>query len=377
MLLLAHLMTRHVKCASALFTAYCLVAAPIALGATSPRRQAIDRAKMLGELDAATLGLENEFTRPLPKAEATLHVAATLQYVAPVGAQSQAVAAMLQGDALLRHTRYGLLLTPRLKIDSLATPVASGSIFLQQAYGFVRVPTGEVKVGKILAQLGRLWDFGFYGPIITNYDFKLTPDLGVSFEGQVQGLKKRALSYALQYFVIDGRTFSVSNESLLSTRRARRLHNVTARVAATVQRKRARVTWGVSGQTYRAIIAHRHQVFRAATDVTVTYRAIEAFVEAGRQANADISSMNLPVSPFNYVWAGSQATMGPVKLRFHVNAVHHEAPSRGWGILLQPGAEYVLHPDASVVVEGAAWLAQKALPVPSEQNVFVFVMARY
>lgn len=362
----------------------CLVAlaawlhAPLnAAAATSPRRQAIDRAKMLGEVDAATLGLENEFTNPLPRAEATLHGAVTLQYIAPVGHQSTLVAAMLQGDALLRHSRYGLLLTPRLKLESLAAPVATGSLFLQQAYGFVRVPTGEIKVGKIVAQLGRLWDFGLYGPVITNYDYKLTPDIGISFEGQVAGLKHRSLSYALQYFVLDGRTFSVRNESLLSTAKARRQHNVTGRVVPQARFGRAHVAWGLSAQTFRALRDAPHQVFRAATDVTIAYRALEAFLEVGRQSHADVSSMNLPVSPFNYVWAGSQASMGPFRVRFHVNAVHHEAPSAGWGVLVQPGAEYAVGPEAAFVVEGAAWLAQKGLPVPSEQNVFVFAMARY
>lgn len=332
---------------------------------------------MLGEVDAATLGLENEFTNPLPKAEATLHGAVTLQYVAPVGGQSAVVAAMLQGDALLRHSRYGLLLTPRLKLESLAAPVATGSLFLQQAYGFVRVPSGEIKVGKIVAQLGRLWDFGMYGPVITSYDFKLTPDIGISFEGQVAGLKHRSLSYALQYFALDGRTFSVANESLLSIKKARRAHNVTARVVPKVHFGRAQVAWGLSAQTFRALRERRHQVFRAATDVAIAYRALEGFVEVGRQSQPDVSSMNLPVSPFNYVWAGGQAAMGPFRVRFHINAVHHEAPARGWGLLVQPGAEYALGPETAFVVEGAAWLAQAGLPVPSEQNIFVFATTRY
>ena len=345
--------------------------------AASPRRQALERDRLLGELDAATLGLENEFTQPRPKGEAALHGTVTLQYVTPVGGQSQAAAAMVQGDALLRHGRYGLSLTPRLKIDSFAAPVQTGSLFFQQAYAFVGVPTGEVKIGKVLGQLGRLWDFSLFGPVITNYDYKLTPDLGVSFEGQLKGLKRRSLSYALQYFVLDGRTFSVANDSLLSAKKARRRHNVTARVVPQGFMGPVHVAWGLSAQTYQALQGARHQVWRAATDLAVSYRWLEGFVEVGRQAASDVSSMNLAVSPFNYLWAGAQASWGPARVRFHVNTVRHEAPSAGWGVLLQPGAEYVVNEHASLVVEGAAWMAQAALPASNEQNVFVFAMLHY
>jgi hypothetical protein len=351
----------------------CLVAHPV-WAAASPRRQALERARLLGELDAATLGLENEFTQPRPKGEAALHGTVTLQYTAPVGGQSQGAAAMVQGDALLRHGRYGLSLTPRLKIESLAAPVQSGSLFFQQAYAFVAVPTGEVKLGKVLAQLGRLWDFSLFGPAITNYDYKLTPDLGVSLEGQFKGLKRRSLSYALQYFAFDGRTFSVANDTLLSARKARRRHNVTARVVPQGFVGPVHVAWGLSAQTYQAVGGTHHPVWRAATDVDVVYKWLEGFVEVGRQASSDVSSMNLPVSPFNYLWAGTQASVGPARLRVHVNTVRHEAPSPGWGVLLQPGAEYVVGDRASVVVEGAAWMAQAALPMRNEQNVFVFVV---
>lgn len=370
---------RHLPLRSALIAALIvfLTAPKDASAARSPRRQAIDQAKMLGEVDAATLGLENEFTNPLPKAEATLHGSVALQYIAPLGGQSSTAAAMLQGDALLRRGRYGLLLTPRLRFESLAAPVTSGSLFLQQAYAFVRVPNGEIKVGKVLAQLGRLWDFGMYGPIIASYDFKLMPDLGVSFEGQADGIKRRSLSYALQYYWLDGRTFSVANESMLSRKKARRAHNVTARIVPQGCLGKVHVAWGLSGQTYRSLRNRHHQVWRAATDVTIGYRWLEAFAEVGRQTRSDISSTNVPVPPFSYLWAGTQASLGRMRVRFHVNTVRHEAPAPGWGLQLQPGAEYAINPSSSVVVEGSAWLAQAGSPVPSEQNVFVFGTMRY
>jgi hypothetical protein len=354
--------------------AFC--ASPAVAAGPSARRQAIDRMKFISELDAATLGLENEFTQPLPKDEASLHGALTVQYVAPVGHQTSQGTAVLQGDALLRRQRYGVFLTPRLKIESLGAPVASASLFLQQAYAFARFATGEVKVGKVVGQLGRLWDYSMYGPIIAGYDFKVAPDLGVSVEGQLDGLHGRKLGYAVQYFVLDGRTFSVANESLLSTRKARRDHNVTVRVVPQRSFGALQAAFGLSAQTYRTRQAQPHQVWRAAADAQVTYRWVEAFIEAGRQTRPDISSMNVPVMPFNYLWAGTQATLGRARLRFHVNAVRHEGSQHGVGILLQPGAEWVVGPWASMVVEGAVWRAAKTLPVASEENLFVFLALR-
>jgi hypothetical protein len=352
----------------------CLLAHP----AWAARRLSVDETKFLSELDAATLGLENEFTQPLPKAEATLHGALTLQYVLPIDGSTQFATMMFQGDALLRDGRYGVVLTPRLRIDSFASPVGSTSIFLQQAYAFVRFPTGEVKVGKVLGQLGRLWDFGLYGPVITNYDYKMTPDIGISVEGQLDGVKQRKFSYALQYFAVDGRTFSVSNPRLLAIDRARRVNNVTVRVVPQVQLGDVHLAWGLSGQTYRTRLEHVHQVWRAATDIGVTWRNLGGFVEIGRQAQPDLSAANnMTVPPLNYVWSGIQGAFGPISLRYHVNAVRYEAPKKGWGILQQPGIEYRVAPMASVVLEGGVWRSTQALPDTAEENLFLFAMLRY
>jgi hypothetical protein len=348
---------------------------PTASSAATPA--GVDETKLLSEEDARTLGVESAYDRPRPDVEANVHAAATLQFIAPIGSATSIASVTLQGDAVLRRGPWGVSLTPRLRIDDFTDPLAQSTAFIQQAYAFYRIPTGEIKVGKVLAQLGRLWDFGLFGPVLANNDYKIMPDIGASVEGEMTGVSGRQLGYALQYFAVDGKTFSVANPSLLSVARARRLHNVTARIVPNAQLGEFKVAWGLSGQTYIARRAARHRVWRGATDGYVGWRNLEGFVELSLQGEGDVASAdNAPLSAFNSLWGGIQATFGPVKGRFHVNAVRYAPPNPGWDILYQPGLEYEVHKQLSFVTEGAVLRSSLKQVQRSDQSLFLFVLLK-
>lgn len=340
-----------------------LCAALLAWGA-APRHasaahdpSAFDADKLLTPEDADTLGLEDSVVvgrrsdaerRPL-----RLQPMAMTMFVAPLDDGSPMLNAMLQFDATLRRGAFGAQVTPRLRLGDALHPLADTQVLLQQAFLFFRAAGGAVKLGKVLGQFGRMWDYGIWGPLIAAADAKVVPDVGVSFELSQPLVPRLELEVVGQYFPVDGRTFSVRNDSLFSTARARHRHVAGVRVVPVLRLGESRLALGLSGQHFTSQRPAPHQVWRTAVDVDLDHPRLGAFVEAGRQAGDDVPSSDASVTSFAYLWTGLEVRMRPINVRYHFNVVRYAAPDAHVAVQHQGGAEWTVTDAVSLVLEAA------------------------
>jgi hypothetical protein len=252
---------------------------------------------------------------------------------------------------------FGLYATPRVKIQPVGTAHDRGDVFFQQAYGYYRHPYGDIKLGKIHQRFGRLWDFGTYGPLLAAYDVTLQPDLGLAFEGAPPLAEHWNLDYSAQFFPVDGRSAAVRNSRFFAAQNIRRKNIVVAHVAPNYRfDTQATASAGLSGSTFEVQGAQPTRVTRAALDVDYIYGPINAFFEVGHQQGTDLVLPTHDLNPSNtFVWTGVQYAQPRFNLRYHFSLTHFAAPVGRTEVLHQPGAEYVVNPNLSMIVEGAIW----------------------
>lgn len=318
---------------------------------------AFDADKLLTPEDADTLGLEDSIVAGRREDDARrplkLSPMAMVMFIAPIEGGPPMLNGMLQVDATLRRGAFGAQFTPRLRLGDAFHPLAETTVFLQQAFVFFRAAAGEVKLGKVIGQFGRVWDYGLWGPLIAAYDVKVTPDVGASFELSQPLLPKLELEVVGQYFPVDGRTFSVRNASLFSVARARHRHVAGVRVVPVLRLGESRLRLGLSGQHFTSQRPHPHQVWRTAVDVDFDHPRLGAFAEVGRQDGGDVPSQDESVGSFSYLWTGTELRMKPISVRYHFNIVRYEAPEPRVDMLHQGGAEWTASDSVSVVLEAA------------------------
>lgn len=297
----------------------------------------------------------------------SVHGVGYLQYFAPFTEPSSVNLFLGQLETQWTNGLLGFYSTFRAKIGDLGKPVDKGYLYFQQAYGFLRHDYGDIKVGKIYSKFGRLWDYGFYGPLVANNDLKLQPDIGISFEGAPPLAGPVDLEYAMQYFPVDGRSFSVNNRQVFSGDNVRRRNLVVMRAAPTLHFSAdTSAAVGVSGERYESMKTDGHQVLRGAIDVNVNIGPVTAFVETGRQDGADIVvAKNKRVGSHDYVWTGVQLKLDPVDIRYHFNAVRYQNAARTVEYLHQPGIEVAVTENLSMMGEMVMWTsASSASPGP-------------
>jgi hypothetical protein len=252
---------------------------------------------------------------------------------------------------------FGLYATPRVRIQPVGTAHDRGDVFFQQAYGYFRHRYGDIKLGKIHQRFGRLWDFGTYGPLLAAYDMTLQPDLGLAFEGAPPLTDRWNLDYSVQYFPIDGRSAAVRNSRFFATQNIRRKNIVVAHVAPNYRFNAQSIgSAGLSGSTFEVRGTQPTRVTRAALDVDYIYGPLNAFLEVGHQQGTDIVIPTQGLNPSNtFFWTGVQYAQPRFNVRYHFSLTHFDRPVGRTEVLHQPGAEYIVNPNLSMIVEGAIW----------------------
>lgn len=323
---------------------------------------------------------ENRYEEPswLTQHGFELHGLAVLQYRQDFKHLGSFESVMLQLAGTYEINHVGVYLQPRLRMVHLGNPVQDASMWLHQGYGFYRHPWGEVKVGKIMTQFGRAWDYGFIGPLMANNDQKLIPDIGVAFEGDLSITDTVSLPYALQYSPIDGRALSMRNASPVALNRVRREHTLTARLAPVFQPKTFSVfSIAMSGQHYRASQAQQKSVWRAAADLDAHYKQISAFAEIGEQWGRDrVVLSDQSIGSHKYLWTGTEYALGPIAVHYHFNWIHY-TDTPGYELMQQPGITWSPSSNYDVMVDMAFWTTSQPMPERGEMSLYVFASGSF
>jgi hypothetical protein len=242
--------------------------------------------------------------------------------------------ARLRLDA--KYGRYRMHITPRFR-NTLERDFYPGVSWVEEAYMAAEFGTTIVKVGKVYRQFGRFWDNSFMGNVQEYDGLKLDMDHGVSWEGTLHEKEQMGLSFALQYFVIDGTTnYSLPGRDTLSIPGARRRNQVVGRVepfykiSDTVTAK-----LGLSEEYFQADLpapVGKQDVTRTAVDATISAGALTAWAEFTRQWGRHTTEFPYPSVPAmgtmaaipgrssnrnNYVLVGGEYTYDLFTVRYN------------------------------------------------------------
>lgn len=285
---------------------------------------------------------------------------------------------MFQLDGGLEFRHVDILLVPRLRIDDFTDVQKSTSLFFQQAFVSLKGENMALKIGKVLGQFGRIWDYGLYGPLLANTDVKLTPDLGLSLEASHDLRGTFKLFWAAQFFVADGKALSTGNAEFFTWKYARRRNITAVRVQPSIALADGRLSVAVSGQHFQSVRKHMAHVWRTAVDIDFSRQGFDAFVEVGHQFGKDVPSTDRDeIGSHGYVWAGAQKAIGPVLLRHHVNLVLYPSDGTVLDVLHQPGAEWLVASNFSLIAEAAFWHNAPNVRGRGERTLFVVALGKF
>jgi hypothetical protein len=324
--------------------------------------------------DGADLGLV-EYTPEtslLPASSTRLTTMAMLGYKQTFTAWGNFDSFMLQAEGDHQRGPWGAYGLARLKIGDFQHLIGGSTLWLHQAYVYTKRPWGQVKVGKVLSAFGRVWDYGMYGPLVTNNDVKMIPDLGATLEVNHAAPLHMRMDYTLQYAPLDGRAVVIGHGHALRVH-SRRQHIATLRVAPTWQpNPHTHATLGLSGQRFSAVQVGHAQVSRGAIDVEAAYKQLSAFAEVGQQRGNDrVVQDNILIHSHRYLWAGAQWAPGSFSLRYHFNYVGYDDAERTTEILHQPGIGLQAGPHFAINVELALWQTSRPLSGRGERALNV------
>lgn len=280
---------------------------------------------------------------------------------------------MFQMEVEHQTRQWGFLAVPRLRFADFQHLIGGSTLWLHQGYAFYAHPWAQVKLGKVLSIFGRVWDYGFYGPLLANNDVKLAPDIGLTIEGSQQLQHHVELYYGGQYSPIDGRALAIGHGQPLRLN-TRREHIAALRVAPSYKPHRDVVlSFGVSGQRFVAVQLDRQQVLRAEADIDVHWRNLSGFVELGLQHGEDkVVSQNVLITSNSYVWTGLEYAIGPASLRYHFNAIGYNDAQQTSEYLHQPGLALAAGPHCTFVAELALWHTSRVIPGRGEHTLYLF-----
>lgn len=341
-------------------------------------QQVADTAVVADPTQEATLELQQHKERE-EGTGASVHGVGYLQYFMPYGEANSVNLFLGILETQWTNGTFGVYSAARVKVTDAGRPDSKGYLFFQQAYGFWRHDFGDIKVGKVYSRFGRLWDYGFYGPLQAVNDLKLQPELGISAEGLATLAGPVDIEYAAQYFAADGKTFALANDDFFSAKGMRRRNLVVGRVAPIYRfDSQTSVGFGLSGQRFESVHTDGHQVLRGAVDVDAKYGPFGAFAEAGRQAGGDrVTSQNKLIASHNYVWTGASIKLLPATLRYHFNATHYEDGARTVEYLHQPGLEMALNDYATLMAEAALWTSSDPTKGTREKSLYLIAAGKF
>jgi hypothetical protein len=301
---------------------------------------------------------------PAPHIKTKLKTTASLMFRQTFVQRGNFESFMLQLEAEHERKHWGLYAMPRLRVTDFQKIFAGSVLMLHQAYLFGKLPVGQIKLGKVMSAFGRTWDYGMFGPLVTNNDVKMIPDVGLSLEAKHTIAGPWKVDYTLQYAPIDGRAVSIGHGSFVRVH-TRRQHIATARLAPIWQpAPHTQVSLGLSAQRYNAVQVGYAQVLRGAADIEGAWRALSAFAELGHQRGDDrVVQKDMLVHSHTYVWSGVQWAAGPVSVRYHYNYVRYHDAARTTEQLHQPGVGYTSPKQhLQVAAELVFWASSPVLP---------------
>ncbi len=196
---------------------------------------------------------------------------------------------------------FGLHLEPRFR-ESKLRPFFAAPVWIQEAYGSYEAGGTDssltVKAGKVYSHFGLFWDNSFYGNVQVYDGLKLTPNYGLSLEGQARAGALGGKAYA-QYFVIDGHTnVSLPGRETFSIDGAHRRNETDLRLEPQVAFGASTLTLGLSGQYLQADLpTGKHDVFREAADLTYAFAGLTLWGEATFQQGQSVSDFPIAGTP--------------------------------------------------------------------------------
>jgi hypothetical protein len=305
-------------------------------------------------------------------ASLTLGAGLILWYYQPLTGPARSNADVFFARLLIdgRTGIWGVHVEPRIR-DARQRSFEDGPAFLQEAYVSANVGTLTLKAGKEYSRLGLFWDNSFYGNLQALDGLKLAPDYGLSFEAESRADATFSLDYALQYFIVDGRTnMSLPTRDIVSVPDARRRHSVVLRVDPRLSWGGVQLRVGLSGQAFQADLPDDEQlVLRAALDANLTLSGgfqlwAEFLVQDGRhvidypgsaaRTNALVPNIERASKRNYYGLLGAQFAWQRVTLRLNGSvADYHDASMREWMVV--PGFAVHIVEQLDLLLEYVRW----------------------
>lgn len=266
---------------------------------------------------------------------------------------------------------FGLHVEPRFRGTKLR-PFFDGPTWIEEAYVYGKAGPVTIKTGKVYKQLGLFWDDSFYGSVLVYDGLKLSPDYGISAEGEYATDQRAGLRYYGQFFVVDGRTnVSLVGRDTISIPGAKRRNETVARVEPFIKfRDNGIVKVGLSAEYLQADLPEgKNNVFHVGADATVRVGPFGAWAEYLRQNGKSVNGFPIAPAPAtdtmpevpgeasgrnNYVLTGASYTVGPVTGRYNVS----------WGqyadldiseTLHQPAVGWTVSPNLTLLAELVRW----------------------
>ena len=275
---------------------------------------------------------------------------------------------LVQGNASGSVGDWSAHSSVRLMADSFGSSWGGAKLLFQELYGsWRRGDWGEVKLGKVYQIFGREWDYGFSGPLVSNNDLKLRPDLGVSVAGTPSLSKRVDLKYAAQYFLADGQSYgSLTGDSW--GKDVRHFHTLVVNIAPGMDfGNGVEGRLGLSAKRGYSKLTEKQEgteglVHTLALDIDARFRDLGAFIEVGRQfedstnlTDAGVNFDTQVVNPaFTYVWAAAKYSYGPAKVRLSYNDTFYADAHRE--IQVTPGVSYQFNKNLELLAEFNLWL---------------------
>ena len=303
------------------------------------------------------------------------HLAAMSQlaYGAAAGTARYVNSLLLVGEAGKQWGPWGFYAMLQARLDKFDGARPEGYLYFQQAYAQWHAADATLKLGKIYARFGHGWAYGFYGPLVADYDLKMQPELGISIEGELRPASRWGVAYAGQYFVADGRAIDAKLNEPLSLTGPRRRNITVLRVAPTFHQDSSHsLALGASFESFTSSTT-QSLVQRGAIDVDVAAGAISLFAEAGAQNGNDVTASGTPVSNFLYVWSQAQWRSGIWCARYQFNVLWHRVNKGAAQYLHQPGIEVAVAPNIDVLGELALWNSTSPTDPVGERALYAIV----
>lgn len=207
--------------------------------------------------------------------------------------------ARLRLDA--QYERFRVHITPRFR-NTKERAFFPGISWVEEGYIGAEFGPTILKAGKIYRQFGRFWDNSFMGNVQEYDGLKLDMNHGLSFEGTLGKDEPLGLTFAAQYFVVDGTTnYALPGRDTPTLPGARRRNQVVLRGEPSYKLNNAMtVKAGLSLEYFQADMPdpfETEDVARVALDATFEMPRFTAWAEFTQQWGRHVLSFPITGEP--------------------------------------------------------------------------------